>query len=74
MFAEMTQHFKDRSGASISPDEAREWIRSLVGTRSSKLKRAKEDLGENAKGLPAAPPDRGSLDIRKVLEAEFAFA
>ncbi len=40
----------------------------------SKLKRAKEDLGENAKGLPAAPPDRGSLDIRKVLEAEFAFA
>jgi hypothetical protein len=31
---------------------------------------ARKDLGGNTKGLP----DRGSLDIRKVLEAEFAFA
>ncbi len=27
------------------------------------LKRAKEDLGENTKGLPDKPPERGSLDI-----------
>ena len=38
------------------------------------LECVRNDVGENAKGLPAAPPDRGSLDIRKVLEAEFAFA
>ncbi len=38
------------------------------------LKRTKEDLGENTKGLPDKPPERGSLDIKKVLDAEFAFA
>ena len=35
MFAELAQHFKDRSAASISPDEAQDWIRSLVGARSA---------------------------------------
>jgi integrase len=35
VFAEMTQHFKDRSAGSISPDEAQDWIRSLVGVRSA---------------------------------------
>jgi integrase len=35
VFAEMAKHFKDRSAASISPDEAQDWIRSLVGTRSA---------------------------------------
>jgi Autographiviridae RNA polymerase len=35
---------------------------------------AREDLGENAKGLPAKPPDRGLLDIKEVLGADYAFA
>ena len=35
VFAEIAQHFKDRSAASISPDEAQDWIRSLVGARSA---------------------------------------
>jgi len=38
------------------------------------LEEARKDLGENGKGLPDAPPERGSLDIKKVLDAEFAFA
>ena len=35
VFAEMTQQFNDRSAGSISPDEAWDWIRSLVGKRSA---------------------------------------
>jgi len=35
VFAELAQHFKNRSAASISPDEAQDWIRSLVGARSA---------------------------------------
>ena len=35
VFAEMTQHFKRRSAGSVSPDEAQDWIRGLVGTRSA---------------------------------------
>src|ERR1700688_1278579 len=35
VFAEMTQQFDDRSAGSISPDEAWEWVRSLVGTCSA---------------------------------------
>jgi hypothetical protein len=38
------------------------------------LKQAREDLGENAKNLPVKTPDMGKLDIRQVLDAEFAFA
>jgi hypothetical protein len=37
------------------------------------LEQAREDLGENTKSLPNEPPARGSLDIRQVLDAEFAF-
>jgi hypothetical protein len=37
------------------------------------LEQARKDLGENAK-LPDEPPQKGALDIRNVLEAEFAFA
>jgi integrase len=35
VFAEMTQHFKDRSAASINPDEAQDWIKSLTNKRSA---------------------------------------
>jgi integrase len=35
-FAEMTNHFKDRSAASITADEAQRWVKSLVGTRSAR--------------------------------------
>lgn len=38
------------------------------------LNQARADLGENAKRLPSAPPQYGSLDLKKVLSAEFAFA
>ena len=41
------------------------------------LKRAKEDLGENTKGLPDKPPERGSLDIcvyRQSLSVHGSFA
>jgi integrase len=34
-FAEMANCFKDRSAASITPDEARDWIKSLIGGRSA---------------------------------------
>jgi DNA-directed RNA polymerase, mitochondrial len=34
---------------------------------------ARKDLGANTKGLHDEPPARGSLDIKKVLDAEFAF-
>ena len=36
VFAEMNEHFKDRSAASIMPDEAQAWITSLVGKRSAR--------------------------------------
>ena len=35
VFAEMATHFKDRSAASISPDEAQDWIKSLVNKRTA---------------------------------------
>jgi DNA-directed RNA polymerase len=39
------------------------------------LEWARRDLGEpNTKRLPPAPPQKGSLDIKAVLKAEFAFA
>jgi DNA-directed RNA polymerase len=38
------------------------------------LEQARKDLGENTKSLPDKPPERGALDIRKVMDAEFAFA
>jgi DNA-directed RNA polymerase, mitochondrial len=38
------------------------------------LEQAKDDLAENAKGLPDKSPERGSLDVKKVRDAEFAFA
>ena len=38
------------------------------------LERVRKDLGENAKHLPIEPPKQGSLDIKQVLDAEFAFA
>ena len=34
VFAEMTKHFKDRTAASISPNEAQDWIRSLTDKRA----------------------------------------
>lgn len=34
---------------------------------------ARKDL-KDPKGLPAAPPERGSLDIKEVLNADYAFA
>jgi DNA-directed RNA polymerase, mitochondrial len=38
------------------------------------LDQAREDLGGNTKGMPSASPEYGSLDLKKVLSAEFAFA
>jgi DNA-directed RNA polymerase len=39
------------------------------------LEQARKDLNEpNTKRMPSAPPSRGSLDIKNVLDAEFAFA
>ena len=35
---------------------------------------ARKDLAENAKGLPGKPPKNGSLNVKEVLEAEYAFA
>jgi hypothetical protein len=35
VFAEMTEQYKDRSAASITPDEAQDWIRSLTAKRSA---------------------------------------
>jgi hypothetical protein len=34
VFAEMTEHFKDRSAGSVTADEAQDWIRSLPNKRS----------------------------------------
>jgi hypothetical protein len=39
------------------------------------LEQARKDLIEpNTKRMPSARPSRGSLDIKDVLDAEFAFA
>jgi hypothetical protein len=38
------------------------------------LEQARADLGENAKGLPDEPPQYGELDIKPVLDPEYAFA
>ena len=39
------------------------------------LEQARKDLNEpNTKRMPSAPPSRGSLDIKNVLDAEYAFA
>jgi DNA-directed RNA polymerase, mitochondrial len=39
------------------------------------LEQARKDLNEaNATRMPSAPPSRGSLDIKNVLDAVFAFA
>ena len=39
------------------------------------LEQARKDLNEpNTKRMPSAPPSRGSLDIKNVLDAVFAFA
>jgi Autographiviridae RNA polymerase len=39
------------------------------------LEQARKDLNEpSTKRMPSAPPSRGSLDIKNVLEAVFAFA
>jgi DNA-directed RNA polymerase len=35
---------------------------------------ARKDLAENAKGLLGKPPKNGSLNVKEVLEAEYAFA
>ena len=35
VFSAMCEHFKDRSAASITPDEAQHWLRSLVTTERS---------------------------------------
>jgi integrase len=35
VFAKMAKHFKDRSAASISPDEAQDWTKSLTDKRSA---------------------------------------
>jgi hypothetical protein len=38
------------------------------------LECAREDLDEHTKDLPDKAPAQGSLDIKQVLDAEFAFA
>jgi DNA-directed RNA polymerase len=38
------------------------------------LDQARADLSGNTKRMPTAPPEYGSLDLKKVLDAEFAFA
>jgi DNA-directed RNA polymerase len=38
------------------------------------LDQAREDLGENAKGLPEKRPEWGKMDTKQVRKAEFAFA
>jgi len=38
------------------------------------LNQARADLSGNTKRMPSAPPEYGSLDLKKVLDAEFAFA
>ena len=35
---------------------------------------ARADLIRNTKRMPSAPPQYGALDLKKVLDAEFAFA
>ena len=35
---------------------------------------ARKDLAENAKGLLGKPPKNGSLNVKEILEAEYAFA
>jgi DNA-directed RNA polymerase len=35
---------------------------------------ARADLSRNTKRMPSAPPQYGALDLKKVLDAEFAFA
>ena len=35
---------------------------------------ARKDLAENAKGLLGKPPKNGYLNVKEVLEAEYAFA
>ena len=35
---------------------------------------ARKELAENAKGLPGKPPKNGSLNVKEILEAEYAFA
>ena len=41
VFAKMAKHFKDRSAASISPDEAQDWMKSLTDERSASTVRKK---------------------------------
>jgi DNA-directed RNA polymerase len=38
------------------------------------LTQARADLSRNTKRMPSAPPQYGALDLKKVLDAEFAFA
>jgi hypothetical protein len=38
------------------------------------LNQARADLSGNTKQMPSAPPQYGALDLKKVLDAEFAFA
>lgn len=38
------------------------------------LAQARKDLGAVTKGLPDKPPPRGSLDIKQVRDADYAFA
>ena len=35
---------------------------------------ARKELAENAKGLLGKPPKNGSLNVKEILEAEYAFA
>jgi DNA-directed RNA polymerase len=35
---------------------------------------ARADLSRNTKRMPSAPPQYGALDVKKALDAEFAFA
>jgi DNA-directed RNA polymerase len=38
------------------------------------LNQARADFSGNTKRMPSAPPQYGSLDLKEVLSAEFAFA
>ena len=53
-----------------------EFVRMYEGhdVLSEALESARGELRKPDPAIPSAPPERGTLDIRKVLDAEFAFA
>jgi hypothetical protein len=66
----------ERRAPKSLPCRVPKWRQSGISGRvlAQVLEQARKDLGANTKGLPDAPPKRGSLDIKEVLDAEYAFA